>query len=123
MSFITVFDQDGRCKYTLDGSLGSTDVSGEAAVVQTDHPVNPNEVWYDHTAGVMLPRTPFRLRISQNKIEGIPTDTVIYIGSDSVVVNEGSIDLDVSYPQTVVATLMHVRHMDKVVEVPCEVQG
>lgn len=123
MSFMAVFDQNGRCKYTLDGSPESADLSSEAAVVYLDSPVNPNEVWYDHAAGAMRPRTHFRLLVSQNKIEGIPAGTVVYVGSESAVINEGYIEFEVSYPQKVVATLMHVRHMEKVVEVQCEATG
>lgn len=123
MSFMAVFDTDGRCKYVLDGSPESVDVSSEAAVVYMDERINPNDVWYDHVASKMLPRTPFRISIGQNKIERIPAGTVIYVGSESVVMNENSIEFEVDYAQTVVATLLNVRHLDRTVEVPCEAQG
>jgi hypothetical protein len=123
MSFMAVFDTDGRCKYVLDGSPESVDVSSEAAVVYMDERINPNDVWYDHAASKMLPRTPFRVSIGQNKIERIPADTVAHVGSDSFVVSEGSIELEVDYAQTVVVTLLHVRHLDRVVEVQCEAEG
>jgi hypothetical protein len=123
MSFMAVFDENGRCKYVLDGNTDSADVGNEPAVVYMEEAVDPNTVWYDHSSGKMLPRTPFRVSITNNKIERVPSGTVIYIGSDSAVVNEGSIEFEVDYAQTVVATMMHVRHLNKVVEVRCEVQG
>ena len=123
MSFMAVFDAGGRCKYVLDGSLDAVDVSGEAAVAYMDEKVDPNTVWYDHAASKMIPRTPLRISVSRNKIEGIPADTVAHVGSDSFVVTEGSIELEVDYAQTVVVTLLHVRHLDRVVEVQCEAEG
>ena len=123
MSFMAVFDASGRCKYVLDGSPDSVDVSGETAVVYVEERVDPNTVWYDHAANKMLPRTPFRISVSQNKIERIPVDTVAHIGSDSFVIGEGTIELEVDYAQKVIVTLLHVRHLDRVVEVQCETEG
>jgi hypothetical protein len=123
MSFMAVFDADGRCKYVLDGSPGSVDVSTEAAVVYVEENVNPNTVWYDHVFGEMITRSPFRVLVSSNKIENIPVGTTAYIGLESIVVNDGAIEFDVAYPQQIRVVLIHVRHMDTIVEVPCEVQG
>lgn len=123
MSFMAVFDASGRCKYVLDGSPDSVDVSSEMAVVYVEERVDPNTVWYDHAANKMLPRTPFRISVSQNKIERIPVDTVAHIGSDSFVIGEGTIELEVDYAQKVIVTLLHVRHLDRVVEVQCETEG
>ena len=123
MSFMVVFDASGKCKYVLDGSPDAVDVSGEAAIVHTDEKVDPNTVWYDHAASKMLPRTPFRISVSRNKIERIPANAVAHVGSDSFVVSEGSIEFEVDYPQKVVVTLLHVRHLDTVVEVQCEAEG
>lgn len=123
MSFMAVFDQDGRCKYVLDGDPESIDVSSEAAVVYMDQPVDPNSVWYSHATGLMQNRSPFRVLVSTNKIEGIPAGTTVHVGSEAVVVDEGSIEFEVDYPQTVKALLMHVRHTDTEMEVPCEVAG
>ncbi len=123
MSFMVVFDASGKCKYVLDGSPDAVDVSGEAAVVHADEKVDPNTVWYDYAANKMLPRTPFRIFVSQNKIERVPVNTVAHVGSDSFAVSEGSIEFEVDYPQNVVVTLLHVRHIDTVVEVQCEAEG
>lgn len=123
MSFMAVFDASGRCKYVLDGSPDSVDVSGETAVVYVEERVDPNTVWYDHATSKMLPRTPFRISVLQNKIERIPVDTVAHIGSDSFVIGEGTIELEVDYAQKVIVTLLHVRHLDRVVEVQCETEG
>ena len=123
MSFMAVFDADGRCKYVLDGSPGSVDVSTEAAVVYVEENVNPNTVWYDHVFGEMITRSPFRVLVSSNKIENIPVGTTAYIGLESIVVNDGAIEFDVAYPQQLRVVLTHVRHTDTIVEVPCEAQG
>jgi hypothetical protein len=123
MSFMAVFDSSGRCKYVLDGSTDAVDVSDEAAVVYMDEKVDPNTVWYDHASSKMVPRTPFRISVSQNKIERIPADTVAHVGSDSFVASEGSIEFEVDYAQKVVVTLLNVRHLDTVVEVQCEAEG
>lgn len=123
MSFMAVFDADGRCKYVLDGTPDSAAVSDEAAVAYSEDPIDPNMVWYDHESGKMMPRTPFRVSVTNNRIERVPVGTKVYVGADSAVVNEGSIDFDVSYAQTIVVTMMHIRHIDKVLEVRCEVPG
>jgi hypothetical protein len=120
---MAVFDVDGRCKYVLDGTPDSVAVRDEAAVAYSEEPINPNMVWYDHEAGKMMPRTPFRVSVTNNRIERVPVGTKVYVGADSAVVNEGSIDFDVSYAQTIVVTMMHIRHIDKVLEVRCEVPG
>lgn len=123
MSFMAVFNADGRCKYVLDGNPEAVDSSSEAAVVYMDEKLDPNTVWYDHAASKMIPRTPFRISVSPNKIENIPAGTVAHVGSDSLVVNEGAIELEVDYAQKVIVTLLHVRHLDAVVEVHCEATG
>lgn len=123
MSFMAVFDASGKCKYVLDGSPDAVDVNGEAAVVHTDERVDPNTVWYDYAVNKMLPRTPFRIFVSQNKIERIPADAIAHVGSDSFVVSDGFIELEVNYAQKVIVTLLHVRHLDRVVEVQCEAEG
>lgn len=123
MNTMVVFDSVGRCKYVLTGDSGSVDVSTEQAVVYTENTVDPNLVWYDYGAEKMLPRTPFPVTVSLNRIEGIPSGTTAYVGSDSAVIDTGVLELEVEYPEIVQVLLMHVRHVDKVVEVPCEVEG
>lgn len=123
MSFMAVFDQDGRCKYVLDGDPSSVDVSSELAVVHASEPINPNAVWYDHDFGEMITRSPFRVLVSSNKIENIPVGTTAYIGLESIVVDDGTLEFDVVYPQQLRVVLTHVRHTDTIVEVPCEAQG
>lgn len=123
MKYAAVFDQNGRCKYVLDGDPSTVDLSSEAAIVYLSEQIDPNTVWYDHVTGRMEHRSPFRVRVSTNKIEGIPSGTVVHIGADSAVIDEGVLELEVDYPQAVYALLMHVKHTDAYVEVPCEVQG
>ena len=107
----------------LDGDPSSVDVSSELAVVHASEPINPNAVWYDHDFGEMITRSPFRVLVSSNKIENIPVGTTAYIGLESIVVDDGTLEFDVAYPQQLRVVLTHVRHTDTIVEVPCEAQG
>jgi hypothetical protein len=123
MSAIAAFDEQGRCKYVCNGAEGAADLSAEPAIAEVVDATDPNSIWFDFESSKVMARTQFPVSVSTNKIDRIPVGTAVYVGSESMVVNEGSIEFDVEYPQTVRAVLMHVRHMDKTVEVPCEVQG
>lgn len=123
MSTIAVFDGQGKCKYVVNAQDNSLDFSDEPAFAEVPDSTDPNKIWFDHTASTVNPRTPLVVRVSANKIEGVPSGTLAYVGSDSMVIEGGVLELEVDYPQIVQVLLTHVRHIEKVVEVPCEVQS
>lgn len=123
MSSVVVFDSTGRCKYVLDGDPSTVDLSNESAVVVSETPVDPNSVWYDFSKQSMLYKKPFACLVSLNKISNLPPGTLVIANYDSVLVEDGEIEFDVTYNQTLYVTLINVGRITQVLEVPCEVQG
>jgi hypothetical protein len=114
-----VFDQAGHCLY-----LVNAEVEHEGAtVVLSDIEASPEEVWYDHEAGKMKFKSPMPIVVTTNKIENIPAGGIVIVGVDECVVDDGLFEIEVSAPQTVRATVYHVRHHTAEVEIPCEVQA
>lgn len=123
MSITAVFDASGRCSFVLDGDLSCMTIDESSIVLQLENSVDPNKVWYDTESGRMLPRTPFPVVINPNQIASIPPGTEAIVGDEKVVVDSGTLELEVDYPETVRVVLLHVRHLDTTVEVPCEAAG
>lgn len=114
------FDASGRCLFVVNAELSAPDA---AAVIYTDSAVDPNSVWYDHENQSMRTRTPVPCTVATNQVSGLPIGTTVYVGNEQIVVEDGSIDFDVAYSQQLRVVLTHVKHIDTVVEVPCEVQS
>jgi hypothetical protein len=114
------FDSDGRCLWVLNAEIPAPDA---AAVVYTESLVDANAVWYDHSGQAMKTRTTCPHAVTTNQISGLPVGTTVYVGNERVAVDDGAIEFDVAYAQQLRVVLSHVRHLDTVVEVPCEVQG
>jgi hypothetical protein len=114
------FDADGRCLFVLNDYLETTDA---AFVVHTEETVNPNQVWYDAVTQTIKPRLPLPNGVQPNEVIGLPAGTTAYVGTEQMLVDDGVLELEVEYPQTVKVVLTHVRYLDAEVEVPCEAQG
>lgn len=123
MSSVVVFDTSGNCKYVLNGDASSADLSAEAVAITVDHEVNPNDVWYDFEWRQMKPKTPMSCAVSMNRISNLPAATTVAVGSERLVVTDGHIEFEVTYPQSLTVTLFHPAYLTKTVQVPCEVQG
>lgn len=114
------FDSDGRCLWVVNAELSAPDA---AAVIYTESLVDPNAVWYDHSSQTMKTRTVCPHAITTNKISGLPAGAVVIVDGEQVSVDDGVIEFDVAYAQQLRVVLSHVKHIDTIVEVPCEVQG
>jgi hypothetical protein len=114
------FDSDGRCLWVVNAELSAPDA---AAVVYTESSVDPNVVWYDHSSQTMKTRTTFPHVVALNQVSGLPVGTVVIVDGEQVPVDDGAIEFDVTYAQQLQVVLSHVKHIDTIVEVPCEVQG
>lgn len=114
-----VFDHTGRCLYSVNAEV---DHDG-ATVVLSEIEARPDEVWYDHDAGEMKYRSPMPAVVTTNRIDHIPAGSVVVVGVDEVVVDDGTFEIEVSAPQTIRVTVSHVRHLTAELEVPCEVQA
>lgn len=121
MSFAAAFDSAGRCKYVVDGELDTIDFSQEAAVVVLENTVSPDSIWYDHETGQMRGKAPFPVSVSNNKIEGVPAGTTARVGDETFLVDTGVIELEVDYPEVVRVWMSHIRYLDVMLEVPCEI--
>lgn len=114
------FDATGRCLFFVNDEVAAPD---GAVVIYTDEVVDPNLVWYDHQNGRMSNRGSILCTVTTNKISALPVGTDVYVGNEYVTVDDGSIEFYVAYAQQLRVVLRHIRHIDTVVEVPCEVQG
>lgn len=118
-----VFDETGKCVCTVDDVLEADMFPGAAAVVQVSTKFYPDQVWYDFARSAVVAKTPMRVQVTTNTVSGIPQGTTALVSGSLLVVNDGTLELEVTYPQTIQVVLSHLRHIERVVEVPCEVQG
>lgn len=118
-----VFDEAGKCVCTVDDVVAPDMFPGAAAVVQVSTAFHPDQVWYDFVKNAVVAKSPMRVEVTTNTVSGIPQGTTAIVSGSLFVVNDGTLELEVTYPQTIQVVLSHLRHTQKVVEVPCEVQG
>lgn len=117
------FDSAGRCVFAVNDEIQGEQLSQYAAVVRIDGYVDPNTVWYDVENGRMGFRRAFTPTVMTNAISGLPPGTTALVREDLVQVDDGTLELEVDYPEVIPVTLMNVRFLDTTVEVPCEVAG
>lgn len=118
-----VFKANGACGLAVDDDLPESDFPDAAKVLYVPYPISANEVWYDFSHQAMLFRRPFDVGISPNTVTGLPVGTRAVVKGAEIVVDDGSLELDVDYPETVRVLLIHPSNLDTWVEVPCEVTG
>lgn len=114
------FDETGRCVCACDDEVA---FEYAAKVIVVNEPLSPNDVWYDFAEDKIERKEALQCEVSANTIAGLPVGTVVEIDGDEVEVDDGVFELSVAYPQTVIVGLRHVKHMHRIVEVPCEVQA
>lgn len=117
------FDSTGRCVFAVNDEIQGEQLSQYAAVVRIDGSVDPNTVWYDVENGRMGFRRAFTPTVMTNAISGLPPGTTALVREELVQVDDGTLELEVDYPEVIPVTLMNVRFLDTTVEVPCEVAG
>lgn len=117
------FDAAGRCAFSVNDVVPPENAPAGMVMIQLEGTVDPNSVYYDHANSRMGPRVPLIPAVSTNTVSNLPPGTIAVVQGEQIPVDDGSLELEVSYAQTLVVTLMHVRYSDVVVEVPCEVQG
>jgi hypothetical protein len=117
------FGADGRCMCAVNDFIESENFPEAAIVLHTEQTLTANQVWYDIANEVLVLRRPIQVGVSPNMVVGVPAGTTAIVGTDEIPVDDGSIELEVDYPQTVKLVLLNPRFLDTVVEVPCEVQG
>lgn len=115
---VAFFETTGKCLGIVDGNGEIPDAAASASV---PHGTSPNSIWYD--GAEVQPKTPFEVQVSPNTVSGIPAGTEAVLTSSVVVVDDGTLELEVDYAQTVRVTLLHPRHYETSVGVPCEVQA
>lgn len=123
MIYTMVFDESGKCVCSVDDRLERDMFPGAAAVVHVGVKFTPDEVWYDFERSTMVSKTQMRVTVATNTVSGIPPGTTAIVSGSLLVVNDGVLELEVTYPQTIQVVLSHLRHKQLTVEVPCEVQG
>lgn len=117
-----VFDSAGVCVLAVNTELPAGDFP-DKTVVHAEEDKLADNVWYSHARAQMEYRTPFAVAISTNTISAIPAGTKASIGGVTVDIEDGTFEIEVSYPQVVSVILSNPAHKTQVVEVPCEVQA
>ena len=121
-----VFSQDGRCELGAFDHRFVEEAFPGRIVVYSNARYPANQIWYDTFDQKIMEKSAFHVRVSPNTLTGIPPGTTARVLGEtttSVVVNDGALELDVAYPQTVRVALSHKAHIDQVFEVDCESRG
>lgn len=111
------FNPDGKCILQANAELDIDDLPAGIIGIHSELEASANEVYYD---GEIKPVMNFSLVIATNQISNIPIGTTAIIGDSSEIVNDGILDLEVSYNSIVTVTLTHPHYYSETVEVSCE---
>jgi hypothetical protein len=115
-----IFDTEGRCLYSMNSAVTETDYPDAGKVLLVEENFNPNDIWYDFQMNRMTNKTAFEEVVINNQIQNLATGTVANVNGTTVVVDDGSLELDVAVSQILTVILSHVKHYTKQVEVYCE---
>jgi hypothetical protein len=87
--------------------------------------IDANMVFYDTTKQVVRGKQPFFVGVKPNLVTGIPVGTTALVGASAtpVVIEDGTLELEVDYAETVNVTLVHPHYVTRILEVACEAQG
>lgn len=117
------FDEIGRCICSVNDHITDDNFPGASFVVRVSQPTVANDVFYDIEAGEVRQRAPLTYLVGPNQIARLPPGTKAVVDGEILSVDDGTLELEVTYPQLVRVRLMHVRFFDAEVEVPCESAG
>mgnify|MGYP000972357408 FL=1 len=115
-----VFDTNGKCLYSMNYIVEAEAYPDAGKVLHVEDELNPNEIWYDFEMSRLTNKTAFEEIVVTNEIQNLPIGTFANVNWSTVVVDDGSLELEVSVSQDVPVFLSHVSHHTKQVEVPCE---
>lgn len=113
-----VFDQSGRCTCTANIAMPLDDLNDGLIGIHSEAVYDPAEIYFD---GEIRPVKQFDLVASTNLVTGLPVGTEVFIESSRQVVDDGSLELEVTFNNVVTAVLIHPHYETRTVEVPCEV--
>ncbi len=123
MTYTAIFDADGKCLYVVDSDRSVSDDGPETYAVQIESKINPNDVFYDTDNARMAFKADFLPSISTSTIQNLPEGTQVTLSDGtSFLVDDGSIEFEVEFPETIHVILEHIRYRTKHVEVNCEAQ-
>jgi hypothetical protein len=115
------FDDDGKCLYSMNYIVDAEAYPDAGKVLHVEDELDPNEIWYDFGMSRLTNKTAFEETVVTNEIRNLPVGTFASVNGSTVVVDDGSLELEVSVSQDVPVLLSHVSRHTKQVEVPCEV--
>jgi hypothetical protein len=118
-----IFNSAGRCICTVNAPVEQSEYPEASKIVQMEAKFDPELVWFDFEDQQLKFKTPIRPLISINKLSRIPVGTIAVCNGQEFTVEDGDLDLEVDYPQTLKVFLRHPNFLSTAVEVPCEVQG
>jgi hypothetical protein len=64
-----------------------------------------------------------QVTVSTNRVSGLPAGSKVAVDGELLDVEGEFIEFEVDYPQLLKVVVFNLKHLDTVVEVPCEVQG
>jgi len=117
------FDATGKCVCSVNKAVGADFFPDALYVVQMPVNTDVNSVWYDVENGRVGFKKPLQVTVSTNRVSGLPAGSKVAVDGELRNVESGSIEFEVDYPQLLKVVVFNLKHLDTVVEVPCEVQG
>lgn len=113
-----VFNQAGECTCAANVALDLESLGDGLTGIHSELTYKASEIYYD---GEIKPIKGFELAISPNLVTGIPVGTKAFIGNDMQIVDDGSLELEVTFKSIVTVVLVHPQYQTTSVEVSCEV--
>jgi hypothetical protein len=113
-----VFNEAGECTCVANVELDLESFGDGFTGVHSESTYKASEIYYD---GEIRPIKSFELVISTNLVTGIPVGTKAFIGNDMQIVDDGSLELEVTFKSVVTVVLVHPQYQTTSVEVSCEI--
>jgi hypothetical protein len=113
-----VFNQAGECTCVANVELNLESFSEGLIGIHSELTYKSSEIYYD---GEIKPIKSFELVISTNLVTGIPVGTKAFIGNDMQIVDDGSLELEVTFKSVVNVVLVHPQYQTTSLEVFCEI--
>ncbi len=117
------FDERGYCIGAINDHVELADFPSAQYIKHAAPLFQADTLWLDVERNQLMFRAPLPAKVSANKISSLPPGTVAIVSGVSVEVDDGTLELEVEYPASVMVILTHLKYLEKIVEVPCEVSG
>lgn len=112
------FNSQGKCVLVINMEQSLINDLGLIGKHSAEYS-NPEDCYLEDD--IIKPINSFSEIISPNTVSNLPPGTTVILAPDSVLVDDGTLELEVDYPTTITAKLTHPHYKDKVIEVSCEV--